>query len=690
MGARKVRLTTEAWIEKARAVHGERYDYSRVQYLGMTKKVEIICPDHGPFWQSAGNHVSRASRCPQCAGFAPTNVDQFLERSRSAHGGRYDYSLVEYHGVQKRKVKIICPDHGVFEQLPLSHMQGRGCPACGVAQNAGQTRLGTGGFVERARAVHSDRFDYSRVQYQNMITKVEIICPEHGAFWQLPKEHLNSPTGCPACSRRRKIDKTEFLRRAQDQHGERYDYGQLDYQGWTKPARIICRVHGAFEQIAKTHAMGSGCPACAGLQPVTLQSFIQRARAIHGERYDYARVKLKSVANKVEIICPEHGSFWQRPQDHVGRQYGCPACAGRAVIDYATFLQRARAVHGERYTYSAYQHFKAPVQVTCEKHGAFSVLPQNHLKGCECPRCASERTTSRAEDDLANWIADLGFAVERNDRRLLDGMEVDILVPGRNLGIEYNGSYWHRDDVVTDPRYHEKKTAAAERIGLRLFSVWDFDLKRNDAVIRRSLRYALGVADDARADARRCELVSVDDHDARYFFDTWHIQGGIKRRAVNLGLLSNGELVACMALLQGGSRRGRFGASEWELIRYATSALVRGGASRLLRAFTAQYQPQRIWSFSDRQHFAGSLYPALGFERDGVVRADYRVVDKRTLQTWHKSLWQRKHIPKRILEVGATMTFDPATDSRSERQVQDALGMLRVYDSGKIRWRLDG
>jgi hypothetical protein len=97
--------------------------------------------------------------------------------------------------------------------------------------------------------------------------------------------------------------------------------------------------------------------------------------------------------------------------------------------------------------------------------------------------------------------------------------------------------------------------------------------------------------------------------------------------------------------------------------------------------------PKQVWSFSDRQHFAGSLYLTLGFVLDGRVAADYRVVDKRTLRVWPKAAWQRRFIPQRLAELGLPEDFDPVSDPRSEQQMQDQAGVLRIFDAGKLRWR---
>lgn len=122
------RLTTEEFIKRARAVHGDKYDYSRTVYTKATEKVTIVCPEHGPFLQYPSNH-RHGRGCPACAGNRRMDTAAFVERARDVHGDKYDYSKVDYRGAHE-DVEIVCPEHGSFMQDPMTHLQGHGCPAC--------------------------------------------------------------------------------------------------------------------------------------------------------------------------------------------------------------------------------------------------------------------------------------------------------------------------------------------------------------------------------------------------------------------------------------------------------------------------------------------------------------------------------------------------------------------------------
>lgn len=186
-----MKLNTQEFIEKARKTHGDKYDYSKVEYINNKTKVCIICPIHGEFWTTPNIHL-QGRNCPLCAHPSKLKtLDEFIQEAREIHGNRYDYSLVEYKGNQI-KVKIICPIHGIFEQQPLSHLQGFNCPKC---NGRGKTNEE---WISLAKAVHGDKYDYSETEYFNARTKVCVICPQHGKFYPKPNDHLRG-SGCPWC-----------------------------------------------------------------------------------------------------------------------------------------------------------------------------------------------------------------------------------------------------------------------------------------------------------------------------------------------------------------------------------------------------------------------------------------------------------------------------------------------------------
>lgn len=186
------KLTQEEFLQKAKSVHGDEYDYSKVKYVNMHTPVTITCKKHGDFEQKPYKHI-QGHGCTLCHGTYKKTTEQFIEEARKVHGDKYDYSKVRYVNTDTR-VEITCRKCGyTFMQQPYAHLQGKGCGMC----NGGLKKT-TDAFIKKAKEVHGDKYDYSKVEYVNRLTKIQIICPEHGEFMQTPNDHLDG-CGCPVC-----------------------------------------------------------------------------------------------------------------------------------------------------------------------------------------------------------------------------------------------------------------------------------------------------------------------------------------------------------------------------------------------------------------------------------------------------------------------------------------------------------
>ena len=259
-------------------------------------------------------------------------TEQFIKRVKKIHGDKFDYSKVKYLN-SSTKVCIICPIHGEFWQTPATHLKGRGCPKCANSKRGSYHVSNALEFIERAKKIHGDKFDYSKVKYVNANTKVCIICPIHGEFWQTPASHLNG-RGCNLCAK--PVHNTEsFITKAKKIHGNKYDYSKVEYVNSQTKVCIICPIHGEFLISPNNHLRGEGCSKCAKeIQQIENRKrakkasieFEEKARIIHGNKYDYSKVNYINNHTEVCIICPIHGEFWQKPMKHLcGR--GCVKCS---------------------------------------------------------------------------------------------------------------------------------------------------------------------------------------------------------------------------------------------------------------------------------------------------------------------------------------------------------------------------
>lgn len=266
------KLTKDAFIAKARAVHGDAYDYSHAVYVNNATLLRIDCcvPGHGPFWQAPGNHC-RGNGCPACSSNRRVSAvltaagQKFLAKAKSIHGELYDYAETVYTG-GKSELTIRCPRHGPFQQIVSLHLDGSGCPACEAEGGSATRKKALERFKTKAAACHGDSYDYSEVEYVNFQTRVKIGCRTHGPFYKLPTQHL-AGAGCPACGMERgaaaRRDGLEgFVAKAVARHSDVYDYSEVEYVNSRTKVKIGCPIHGPFYKIPALHVSGAGCPAC--------------------------------------------------------------------------------------------------------------------------------------------------------------------------------------------------------------------------------------------------------------------------------------------------------------------------------------------------------------------------------------------------------------------------------------------
>ena len=197
----KIRVSdTGSFIKKATFIHGTKYDYNLVNYIGTRQNVEIICPIHKNFFQKANRHLG-GKGCPKCARLncsPKLSIDDFIKKANIVHNSKYDYTHVDYNGYLN-KVLIVCPTHGKFYQKAGNHLNGNGCMKCRYLLLPQCKKLDSSSYVSKANAVHNSKFKYiigDSFEYQNSI---EIICPTHGSFLQMAHNHLNQ-NGCPKCA----------------------------------------------------------------------------------------------------------------------------------------------------------------------------------------------------------------------------------------------------------------------------------------------------------------------------------------------------------------------------------------------------------------------------------------------------------------------------------------------------------
>lgn len=309
-------------------------------------------------------------------------------------------------------------------------------------------------FIVRAKKIHGDKYDYSNVKYINNKTKVCIICPIHGEFWQTPDAHLRG-CGCKLCGytnskEKQKKTKEKFISEVILKYGHKYDCSKVEYINDHTKVCIICHEkdefgeeHGEFLVTPNNFLKNRECPRCKKRAKLTEEFFVKKSRLIHGDKYDYSQSKVNGVDKYVKIICPIHGEFWQTPYKHMHGQ-GCPKCGNikkglSHKNDFSDLIYRFNKIHNFKYNYndSKYLTIDTKIKIICPIHGEFWQTPYSHLQGCGCPKCNESKLEREIRMFLENEKID--FAYCQRSIKWLNGLELDFYLPKYNVGIECQG-----------------------------------------------------------------------------------------------------------------------------------------------------------------------------------------------------------------------------------------------------------
>ena len=550
-------------------------------------------------------------------------IEEFIEKSKQIHGNKYDYSKVEYTNCET-KVCIICPEHGEFWQIPYLHTHGSGCPNCGRIKSNKSKSLTLEEFIKRAKCIHGNKYDYSKVEYINNRINIYIICPEHGGFWQSPSSHLS----------------------------------------------------------------GRGCTKCANIKrreafKININDFIKKARQIHGDRYDYSKVEYINARTKICIICPEHGEFWQEPFVHTYGS-GCPNCAIKTKaekkrLDVEEFIEKARQIHGDRYDYSKVEYINAKTNVTiiCPKHGEFLQTPDAHIHGSGCQKCSNSISTP--ENEIFEYIhSNINTDVQKRNRNIIKPMEIDIYIPQIKIGIEFNGLYWHSEKFKSNFHLLEKTLKSKEN-GVSLIHIFEDEWFNKRDIVLSKIRHICLMDKLPKIFGRKTIIFKINKKEGKDFLEKFHIQGdGIS--SLYYGAYYQNKLIAVMSFK-------RNNLNNWELTRFASdyNYVCCGVGGKLFKHFIREYNPYSVKSFADRRWTIdeeNNVYIQLGFKFESYIAPDYKYynpkIDK--YKRFHKFGFRKKSLLKKY---GEKYNLN---ENMTEREMAAKIGFLRIYDCGLIKY----
>lgn len=412
--AKKNTLTSQEFVNKAQIFHGNKYDYSKSNYVDFNTPVCIICPEHGEFWQKPAQHL-RGHGCTKC-------YQDMLDANQNIHANNFKKFMINKFGdiidfsemVYKNAttpITLICKKDGVkITKTPIAFKQNDiFCKFClkptkeitNVKVQPDYKQI----FLDKLEIKHPERFELIG-DYVNRDTKIQV----------LDKKSNNILCITPRC----------LLR-------------------WKDPSTI----------------------------PENRQyNFIKKSNRKHNSKYDYSKVKYTNSKIKVCIVCPEHGEFWQTPKEHL-QGSGCPKCARNTKWDFDEFLQEVKRIHGNKYNYdkTVLKLICDKITVTCPIHGDFEVRAHNHLQGAGCQKCKG----SGGEQILMNFFDNENVPYEYNKfYSWLNNMQLDFYFPEHKLAIEVQGEQHFREISAFNTSFEaqcirdEKKRILCEENGITL------------------------------------------------------------------------------------------------------------------------------------------------------------------------------------------------------------------------------
>ena len=263
-------LKTLNFIYKSILIHGYKYNYDEVIYLGVFKKVKIYCNTCKEFFYQSPVHHLRKYGCKKCgyiiaSNKKTSNKNEFEEKANKVHNKEYTYPNFVYID-ENIKSWITCYIHGDFLQSAHNHLRNHGCPKCGFNITKKKLSYNKNEFEEKANIVHSNEYTYPNFIHIDNKTKSWITCSIHGDFLQNPNNHLNGK-GCPKCGIKKRTDsiksnKEEFEIKSNVVHNKEYTYPNFVYVDCKTKGYITCSIHGDFLQSPSNHLKGRGCPKC--------------------------------------------------------------------------------------------------------------------------------------------------------------------------------------------------------------------------------------------------------------------------------------------------------------------------------------------------------------------------------------------------------------------------------------------
>ena len=485
-----------------------------------------------------------------------------------------------------------------------------------------------------------------------------------------------------------KSEYVERLAEADRRHGNRNLKLVGDYQGMCTKAQHKCLDCGYTWDVLPRNLVNrlQGCPNCGPRKRKPTDFYLAELNKVHRGKIQFTTNRIHERTPRdlkvprrdrlgLEAKCIVCGYTWTPVYHNSVRGFGCPKCSGSWKRSTEDFILESKDAFGDKFTYTKvdYKDRHTKVTLSCSDHGDFQVKPLHHLnsKTGGCPKCSEIRgylAVSSVHKSVLDLLASKNIKAKVNDRKRLEGKELDVWIPSHKVGVEINGVYWHSEDRV-GKHYHYHKALMCKQRGIRLLQFWDFEIRKKSKIVASMIRANLGMSNSVYA--RKLEVVRLDSATSHSWFNENHLQGAANS-TLSYGLVDKKTSTILCAM---SFTKPRFSNHEWELLRFANALghTVVGGASRCLAAFVKDNHPTEIVSYADLRHSQGNLYRQLGFQFSHRSQPNYFYTGRGSVSRYQA---QKHRLPKLL-----GSQFDP---TKSEKANMIDAGYYRVFDAGNL------
>jgi len=483
-----------------------------------------------------------------------------------------------------------------------------------------------------------------------------------------------------------KKSQEQVIHEFKENHGNKFDYSEVVYEGTNNKVSIICPIHGKFYQTPREHIKRSfGCRECSieyarTKTTISTEDYINSIDINHRNLYDLSKVKYVRNKKKIIVICPKHGEFTISAAVFKNGG-GCTKCQYEKLSNLnrdseSSFIEKSKLLFGKDYfNYWPMQYGKNGldyIYLWCNKHSKLvKTKPQYHLQGNNS--CRSCRSCSMFELTIKNFLDEHNIEYIENDKRLLHPKEIDIVIPDHNIGIECDGIYWHGESKGKYKKYHLEKTLSANNNNYRLIHIFENEIINNEELVKSRLSVILKLSNIKKYGARELRVDYVDKQLCVDFLNENHIQKS-SSSSIDIALFRETEIIAVMTF--GMARYSQ--RHEYELIRFCCKKFVTvsGGASKLFKYFIKNHNPKSIVSYSDIRWNTGKLYKNLGFLETHKSAPNYKYFCKPDIYNLLSRVSFQKHkLKSKLLHYDEKLT---------EWENMQANGYDRIWDCGNI------